>query len=115
MNAKVLSANRTEGSVLPRSIRRFEMAWIHGGGGTEDPSSEPQPNTSHKFFEIAKYQWQNFAFGMYSANLNVTFGPNNNTAKESFTFFVIPWQLLILLVGTLLLLIIIIRIFLKSL
>jgi hypothetical protein len=97
LKAKILSANRTEGSVLPRSIRRFDMAWIHGGGGQEDPAEDVGIRQTGSFLDEAKYQWSNFAFGMYTANLDITFGENNNTASGTFRFFVVPWQLLIIL------------------
>lgn len=113
MKAKVLSANRTEGSVLPRSIRRFESPWINGGGGQEDPTATVQQRTPGGFFEEAKYQWSHFAFGYYTANLDITFGQNNTAANQTFRFFVFPWQLLVLIVGGLLVAIIVIRLFLK--
>jgi hypothetical protein len=113
LKAKVLNANRTDGSVLPRSIRRFEMAWINGGGGEENPESIPQPHTPGSFFDEAKYQWKHFAVGMYTANLDITFGQNNNTAEGTFRFFVFPWQVLTLIGATLLILIVVIRFALK--
>ena len=97
LKAKILNANRTDGSVLPRSIRRFEMAWVNGGGGQEGVEAEAQARNSGGFFEEAKYQWSHFAFGYYTANLDITFGANNNTADGKFRFFVFPWQLLIII------------------
>lgn len=113
LKAKILSANRTEGSVLPRSIRRFDMAWMNGGGGQEDPALTVVARNPGGFFEEAKYQWNHFAFGYYTANLGITFGENNNTADGKFRFFVFPWQLLIILVGGLIILLIVIRFILK--
>lgn len=113
MKAKVLSANRSEGSVLPRSIRRFEMAWINGGGGNEDPNNLPTPNPGGSFFTQAKYQLSHFAFGIYTANLNLTFGQNNNTAHDTFTFFVFPWQLMLITLGILLIAFILLKFFLR--
>ncbi len=109
LTAKVLSANRTEGSVLPRSIRRFEMAWIHGGGGQEDPVAQVGIPVSGGFFEQAKYQWSNFALGMYTANLDIAFGEHGNTASSTFSFFIVPWQLLTIAVGLLLIILIVLR------
>ncbi len=109
LKAKILSANRTEGSVLPRSIRRFDMAWIHGGGGQEDPAEAVVEHVTGGFLDEAKYQWHNFAFGMYTANLDITFGQNNNTADSTFRFFIIPWQLLIIIGGGLLIALVILR------
>ncbi len=109
LKAKILSANRTDGSVLPRSIRRFDTYWIHGGGGQEDPKEVIMAHTAGGFFDEAKYQWSNFALGMYTANLDIAFGENNNTAQAKFRFFVIPWQLLTILVIILLIGLIIFR------
>lgn len=113
LKAKILSANRTEGSVLPRSIRRFDTAWIHGGGGQEDPAAITPTRTAGSFFDEAKYQWHNFAFGIYNAQLDIAFGENNNTASGNFRFFVVPWQLLIIFVVILLILLIVFRFLLR--
>jgi hypothetical protein len=109
LTAKTLSANRTEGSVLPRSIRRFESPWVHAGGGQEDVNALPQAETVDGFFAAAKNQFSNFAFGYYTANLDIRYGENNNTATGKYRFFIIPWQLLILVIGGLIILWIILR------
>ncbi len=113
MKAKILPANKSEGSVLPRSIRRFEMAWMNGGGGQESKEAILTPHVPGSFFSEAKYQFSHFAFGYYTANLDITFGQNNNTAKETFRFFVIPWQLLIIVVVGLALVVTILRLLLR--
>lgn len=95
MTAKTLSANRSEGSVLPRSIRRFESSWITSGGNKEDVNLPTPSPISGGFFTQAKHQLTNFAFGYYKADLDIRFGENNNSATDSFRFFVFPWQLLI--------------------
>ncbi len=112
LKAKILNANPTDGSVLPRSIRRFETAWINGGGGQQDPEAKASQIPSG-FLEAAKYEWHNFAFGYYTANLNITFGPNNNTASEKLRFFVLPWQLISIFVVILLIILIILRFLLR--
>lgn len=100
LTAKSLSANRPEGSVLPRSIRRFDAAWITSGGGVEDPATAMPTATVDGFFAQAVNQTKNFAFGYYTANLDIRYGENNNTASGTYRFLVIPWQLLsIVLVG----------------
>ncbi|HMQ01768.1 MAG TPA: hypothetical protein PKD79_01715 [Candidatus Doudnabacteria bacterium] len=109
LTAKNLSANRTEGSVLPRSIRRFESAWITSGGGKEDVNLLPPSETIDGFLAQAKNQFSNFAFGYYTANLDIRFGENNNTATDKYRFFVIPWQLLTLVIASFLILWIIFR------
>lgn len=100
LTAKSLSANRPEGSVLPRSIRRFDSPWVTAGGGEEDPATVVPSETADGFFAQATNQAKNFAFGYYTANLDIHYGENNNTATGVYRFLVVPWQLLsIVLVG----------------
>ncbi len=113
LKAKVLNANRTEGSVLPRSIRRFAVDWIHGGGGEEDPTAEVQARNKGSFLQEAKYEFSNFAIGMYTANLDITYGASNSRAQDTYRFFVFPWQLLVIVLGGLLILIVVLRIVLR--
>jgi hypothetical protein len=113
LKAKVLSANPQEGSVLPQSIRRFSMAWITGGGGQEDATTEVVPHIPGGFLSEARYQLSHFAVGMYTAKLDITFGQNNNNAQSSFRFFVFPWQLLSIVIGGGIILIIVFRFLLK--
>lgn len=113
ITAKNLNANRQDGSVLPRSIRRFESAWINSGGGSEDVNALPPTETVDGFFASAKSQFDNFAFGYYTANLDIRYGENNNTATGKYRFFVIPWQLLILVTGGLIIIWLVLRTLLK--
>ncbi len=80
-------ANKKEGSVLPGSVRKFEVLW-----GEEPPDGNKAKAPG--FFGMALKELKDFHFGWYSANVSLTFGENNQTASESFSFFVIPWQLL---------------------
>jgi hypothetical protein len=114
LTAKSLDANRPDGSVLPRSIRRFESAWITSGGGEEDPATPAPTETIDGFFAQAKNQVSNFALGYYSANLDIRFGENNNTATGVYRFLVIPWQLLSIVVVGLILLWLILRTLLRA-
>jgi len=82
----VLPANKVEGNVLPRSIRKFEVVW------------EGKIETKTGFFGAVKKQWKDFHFGRYTANLNLIYGPKNETTQASFSFFIIPWQLLIIVI-----------------
>ena len=99
MESSSIDINKVKGeSVLPASTRRFEVRY-----GDADA-----PTVSAPFFEQVKFQKNNFALGMYSANLNLAFG-DKGSASSSLTFFIFPWQLLsvifvIILVGILLLL-----------
>lgn len=113
MNAKILSANVTDGSVLPRSIRKFEASWINGGGGKEDAKAELSSEKVDGFFGQAKNQLSNFAFGIYSANLDIHFGEDSHTATAKFWFMVLPWQLTVIVVLGLLIIFVILRLLLR--
>lgn len=113
LKAKILSANRTDGSVLPLSIRRFEMAWVNSGGGQEDPSTVVEARNPGGFFSEAKYELSHFAFGFYTAHLNIAFGTNNTPASDTFRFFVFPWQLLLIIFVVLLVGFIFLKVFLS--
>lgn len=77
-------ANENEGSVLPNSTRRFEIVW-----GEERVEAERVG-----FFEVALLQLQNFRFGHYSADIQLSWGESAQSANASYSFFIIPWQLL---------------------
>jgi hypothetical protein len=47
-----------------------------------------------------KYQWQNFAFGKYKATIKVVYGTKElRSANAKVTFWVIPWQLLLVTIS----------------
>lgn len=77
-------ANPTKGNVLPLSVRRFEVDW-----------GEDTYVTERGFFQHVKRQWKDFSFGIYKAHLDVTFGQEEETARETVRLVVIPWQLLL--------------------
>lgn len=79
----VISANVTEGSVLPGSARRFQSSW---GDATATSTSG--------FFGQAKAQLADFHFGPYKAKLSVVYGATNQTAESELWLFILPWQLL---------------------
>lgn len=110
--AKVLNANFTEGSVLPRSIRRFEAVWAKGDQ-KDTPQNLNYTVPSYGFFGQAKYQLTNFAFGMYTAKLDIRYGDTGHSAGGKYRFFVLPWQLITIVVVVLLLAWIILKIFLR--
>ncbi len=92
METSKIDVNKTKGdNVLPASTRRFEVRY-----GTTDA-----PAVSAPFFDHVKFQKNNFALGMYSANLSLSFG-DKGEAKSSLTFYIFPWQLLSVALGSLL-------------
>ena len=111
---RILNANQVNGNVLPNSIRRFETAWVAAGGNLNQPAAV-MPEVKHLgFFSAAKTELTNFAFGMYTAHLNLAYG--NVTAKSAtadFTFFVFPWQLILIIVILLLIIFFSLRFFMK--
>ncbi len=96
LTSATLPVNEKEGSVLPASARKFEVFWeqkikesdIKITGVKEEPG----------FFEIAGQQWSEFHFGWYTAKLNLTWSATNQNANAKYSFFVIPWQLLLIVV-----------------
>lgn len=80
-----IDANLTEGNVLPDSARLFSASWGKEGALLKG------------FFARAQYQWNNFHLGFYSADLSLAWGSSNQIASDSLSFFVFPWQLLLLI------------------
>ncbi len=77
-----LDANAKEGSVLPNSTRRFDAEWQEGTAPVSG------------FFASARSQLSHFHFGWYRANLDLTWGTENQKGAATYHFFIIPWQLL---------------------
>jgi hypothetical protein len=78
---ETLNANPQLGNILPNSTRRFEVTW---GGETIDKAAP--------FMDQVKHQWKNFALGAYFTSLDLTFG--TQSSSSSMVFFVLPWQLM---------------------
>ena len=105
LKSAVIPANKVEGNVLPHSIRKFETFWQKKNSPPSVDSKEPE----RSFFEEVGYQWHNFALGRYVATMNLVFASDKQTATGSVSFWVFPWQLLIVLTVLLLLAYFIIR------
>lgn len=109
-----LDANLSKGNVLPNSVRKFVITWDRlkqdnvneKEGKTEEVTVKPGEKLS--FFDAVKVQMKNFAFGKYTATLNVKYGENLSATKET-SFWVVPWQLLSLVIAALVLIIIIFK------
>lgn len=91
---KKLDANPVNGNVLPASTRKFNVDWIKY---EESKDFVAPTKLINSFFYKAGYQWKNFAFGLYSAGLNISYGLHSQNARSNTYFFVFPWQLLICL------------------
>lgn len=97
-----LSANTSRGNVLPGSVRRFDVLWDDGLEELDSAS----------FWQMVSRQWSNFYLGWYTANLDLVWSGDNQDSAN-FNFFIIPWQLLSVLIVTALVLIILIKLGLK--
>jgi hypothetical protein len=93
LTATKIDGNPVEGNILPDSIRRFETVW-QGKSGPKPMADSDQGN----FFDKVGYEWNNFAFGRYTAELNLTYGTENQVATAAFSFWVFPWQLTIFVI-----------------
>lgn len=88
-----IPANKVEGNVLPASIRKFGIAW-QSQHGDELPTNFDQ----YGFFEKVKYEWKNFAFGRYNAELSLTYGASKEISTAETTFWIFPWHLLLTII-----------------
>ena len=96
MKVSSVDVNKTKGdNVLPASTRRFDIRY-----GDVDA-----PKVSAPFFEHVAFQKENFAIGMYTANLTLRFG-NSGVTDASLSYIMFPWQLLSVTAGILLITII---------
>jgi len=93
-----ISANKNQGSVLPDSARKFEVLWQEKKINESSLGSLSQPNESEEvsgFFGRVVEQWKNFHFGWYAAEIDLSWSATNQTAEGLYDFFIIPWQLMI--------------------
>jgi hypothetical protein len=101
IHVETLNANKNEGSVLPSSVRKFELTW-----GEAMPSfGDSKPN----FFDVVKFQASNLRIGVYSADLNISWGETGQTSNSSTTIIMFPWQFLVVFFGGLSVLYIVLR------
>lgn len=95
-NSASFEANEKNGSVLPGSVRKFEVLW----GQNLDQKNNPE---KLGFFSSAWQELTHFHLGWYTANLSLSL--QDKTQDASLSFFIIPWQLLSLVFAILLLII----------
>ena len=98
-----LKVNEAFGSVLPKSVRRFEFGWSNGA------------NSDKKDFlsELGK-EWKNFAFGKYTATLFLNYGAKSQLLSEERVFYVWPWRLMLIALVLLLVVLFVLRNMAKS-
>jgi hypothetical protein len=78
-----IPVNIAGGYVLPNSSRRFTASW-QKSEVTEDA------------IELVQ-EWKNFGLGLYEATLVMSYGADDTVTTAQARFWIIPWQLLILL------------------
>lgn len=88
ITAATVPGNPVDGNILPKSIRRFETTW-QGKDGTKLLSEAVDEN----FFDKVQREYRNFAFGHYTADLKLAYGTSGQVARGSFSFWVFPWHL----------------------
>ncbi|MEY2640999.1 MAG: hypothetical protein RL150_392 [Candidatus Parcubacteria bacterium] len=93
LTTATLIANKHEGSVLPNSSRAFEVVWTDASEEQKKKGDAPEEAPSG-FFANAGAQLRDFHIGVYTAKIDIVWGESEQRAKDSFVFFVIPWQLL---------------------
>ena len=85
MTTTEIAGNPVDGNILPNSTRRIETYWAGNDG--KDASVPPG------FFDAAKYEYNNFAFGYYTAHLDLTYGKQNNHSVSDLHLWIFPWEL----------------------
>lgn len=88
MTKEDLSINAAQNNVLPQSIRKYEETW---GEAIVLEEGELEPG----FWTTVGHQWENFAFGPYTATLNLVYGTDDTEVESAVRFWVVPWHLLI--------------------
>lgn len=98
-----LAANPSEGSVLPGSARKFSPVWENGHDSTDEG-----------FFKKATMQFKHFHAGWYSAELQLGWGREGHSFSDTTSFFIFPWQLIVLILSGVLVLFILFKIILGA-
>lgn len=99
MKKAQIDPNPKEGNVLPKSIRKLESQWTAPGMKLE----------SGDFWEEMKWEFRHFAFGRYSAELNLAWSANKPAMTAVATFWIIPWRAGIVILLALILLLFLIK------
>lgn len=78
-----INANRTDGNVLPGSVRKFAVLW------------SPDESIPTSFIGTVLYQAKHFAVGIYTATLTLQYGSTGAEVAKAVRLFIFPWQLLV--------------------
>ena len=101
LTSATLSANEKRGSVLPNSARKFEVRWEGKYQAARDEQQDEGLGSASILFGVAGRQWSDFHFGWYTAKMNLAWGATSQTATAAYSFFIIPWQLLLIIIAIL--------------
>jgi hypothetical protein len=85
LTSATLPANPQGASVLPGSTRKFKVVWADDG------------EQSKNFFAAAWDQLLEFRFGWYAAQLDLEWSEGAQSASAGYSFFIVPWQLLLII------------------
>ncbi len=96
ITSETLALNETGGSILPSSARRFDIAW-----GTVPADTG--------FFGAVSRQWEDLHFGWYTAHARITWTENEDPVTARYDFFMIPWQLTLVSIFTLVIALMLLR------
>lgn len=88
-----LELNPNKGATLPGTIRNYQTTW------EKNTAASSTGNIWSDFWKEVGNEWRNFAFGRYTAQAVMTFGATTpQQTGASVSFWIIPWQLLSILV-----------------
>jgi hypothetical protein len=99
---KKIPFNETNKAILPNSIRHFEMKWM-------DEADDIEPEG---FWDELKMEWKHFSFGRYTAEVQMTYGPNDTAvSSEKIIFWICPWRLMLFIFGCCISLLVVVKIY----
>ena len=86
------------GNVLPGSTRRYDLTW----------EKQEDKNVPQNFWQKAQYEFKHFRCGRYVVTASVVL-PQGPASPVSVSFWIIPWQLLLMVTAGLVLFILLFR------
>jgi hypothetical protein len=80
-----VAVNNNGGNVLPGQTRKYDAQWV----------KNPNATGSKTFWGKYRDQRENYAFGKYTADLVLAYGTAGLTLAGSTSFWVIPWNIIL--------------------
>lgn len=80
-----VAVNDAGGNVLPEQIRKFTPTWV----------KNPNAVGANTFWGKYRQQKENYAFGKYNADLTLAYGTAGKVLTADTSFWVIPWNIII--------------------